>query len=261
MNIIVLTGYQLRHRYFVSRLNSQFPLAAVGNEKFLYPSPSPACEEEREAWDWFFRQRGEYESGAFGPSDTLPAKNIPVVFRMRPGELNSRKTLDTIQGFDPDLIAVYGTGLLGKDLVERYGGRILNLHVGLPEYCRGSGCNFWPVHNGRMEFLGASVHLLERGIDTGRVLLSEKIDLDEDDDEQSLAGKTIILGTDLMVSAIAQWNKGQVRFQAETSKGNLFLMKSFTPQAVLKVKRMVESGRLKKMIQSYKRNSGREAGA
>lgn len=252
MKIVALTSNQLRHRYFVNCLNAHFPLAAVGMEKFLYSSPPSANAEESEAWDWFFSRRWIYEFKTFGPSDALLPKNIPLVFRIRPGALNRESTTRIIKEISPDLIVVYGTGLLGPDLLQAYGGKILNLHVGLPEHYRGSGCNFWPIHNERLDHLGAAIHLIDQGIDTGNVLAQERIALEENDDEQSLAGKVLILGVRLLVDVIQRWETGEIRSQPHKEKGRLYLMKDFTPARILNVKKMIDSGHLQKLIRVCK---------
>ena len=252
MNIVVLASHQLRHRYFISHLNTHFSLSAIMIEKFLYPPPYSFSKEEQLAWDWFFQRRKEYENKNMGTSDYLPAKNTPEVHRIPPGQLNSPGTIDRIKAINPDLIVLYGTSRVRSELLKRYPGRIFNLHVGLTEYCRGSSCNFWPIYNECLEFMGATIHKVDEGIDTGEILLRESIDLSEEEDEQSLAGKTVILGTALMVKTIQKWKEGSLTPIPQTEKGKQYFMREFTPKAVLRVKRMVESGQLQSLIRARK---------
>lgn len=253
-NLIIITSDQPRHRYFVGRLNARFPIAAVFTESFRYPEPKPRSDEEKAAWNWFIGRRRDYEQRHFAaasPGSLL--QNRPERIRILPGELNSPETLTRIGRFDPDLIVIYGTGLLGPEFLARYAQWIVNLHLGLPDYYRGSSCNFWPIHDECPELLGAAVHRLDPGIDTGQVLAEKSIELDGDDDEQTLCGKTTILGTRLMISVIEDWQTGTLRPLASGKKGRLYLMKEFTPAAILKVKKIVESGELKKRIDSVTR--------
>jgi phosphoribosylglycinamide formyltransferase 1 len=252
--ILVITGEDLRHRYFASQLNAHFPLGAVFTEAMAYPAPPSGSEEEKKAWDWFFARRQDYESRAYGTVNK--PLNRPPVIKIPQGQLNSPQTLNAINEFRPGFIAIFGTGMLQEGILNRYPGRIFNLHVGLPEFYRGSSCNFWPIHDGRLEKLGAVVHLTTEGIDKGRIAGQSAIEPDDDDDEQTLAGKTLSVGVQLMVATIGSWKNETLEFSQLNKPGKLFLRKEFTPQAVLRVQKMVESGELTRQLKRIReRNS------
>ncbi len=240
--ILVITGEDLRHQYFVNQLNAHFPLAAVLTETSVYPSPPPGSEEEKKAWDWFFTRRMAYESRVF--ATVSKPLNQPPVIKIQKGRLNSPETLQVITRFSPGFIAVFGTGMLQENLLNLYPGQIFNLHVGLPEFYRGSSCNFWPVYEKQLEKLGAAVHLTNEGIDKGQIAAQAAIELDDKDDEQTLIGKTLLVGVQLMIATIRNWKNKTLNFSPLTKPGKLYLRKEFTPQAVLRVRQMVESGEL-----------------
>lgn len=246
--ILVITGEDVRHQYFANRLNALFPLLAVLTETSAYPEPIAHSGEEQKSWDWFFARRKIYEDKTFGPKNRISTLNNPPRIKIPKGKLNAPETVEIIKRFQPEFIAVFGTSLLGQKILNFYPNQIFNLHVGLPGYYRGSSCNFWPIHNGRPEKLGASIHLTNSGIDTGNIAAQASIELDEDDDEQSLAGKTLITGVDLMISVIQNWSDGTLKFIPSDIKGKLYLRKDFTPEAVLRVRRLVESGKLKQQL-------------
>lgn len=240
--ILVITGEDLRHQYFANQVNAQFPLAAVLTETASYPSPPAASGEEKKAWDWFFTRRAEYESKVFAAVNrTL---NQPPVIKIPKGQLNSLETLQIIKRFNPGFIAIFGIGMLRESLLDQFPRRIFNLHVGLPEFYRGSSCNFWPIHDRQLEKLGAAVHLTNEGIDKGQIAAQAAIELDDNDDEQSLIGKTLLVGVQLMIATITHWQNKTLSFSPLTKPGKLYLRKEFTPHGVLRVRQMVESGEL-----------------
>lgn len=253
-NILVITGEDLRHQYFVNQLNARFPLAAVLTEAMFYPEPDARSDEEKNAWDWFFARRKNFEDQAFGPQNWNLTLNTPTLIKIPIGKLNAPETVEIIQRYRPGFIAIFGTGLLGPKILDLYPNQIFNLHVGLPRYYRGSSCNFWPIHNKRLEALGASVHLTSPGIDTGEITGQATIELDSNDDEQTLAGKTLTTGIELMVSAIHNWRDGTLNFTSPDKIGKLYLRKDFTPGAVLRVRKMVESGELKRQLTILRKN-------
>jgi len=46
----------------------------------------------------------------------------------------------------------------------------LNIHMGTSPYYRGSSCNFWALYDGNPEYVGATIHLLTKGLDSGPML-------------------------------------------------------------------------------------------
>ncbi len=257
-NILVITGEDLRHQYFVNQLNAHFPLAAVLTETAAYPTPPPGSAEEKNAWDWFFTRRKDYESRVFAAVNG--PLNQPPVIKIPKGQLNSLQTMNIINEFNPGFIAIFGTSMLQGALLAEYPGRIFNLHVGLPEFYRGSSCNFWPIHDKQLEKLGAAVHLTNEGIDKGQIAAKAAVELDDNDDEQSLVCKTLLVGVQLMIATIRNWKNKTLNFSPLTKPGKLYLKKEFTPHAVLRVRQMVESGeltkRLKLMTGKKKPNQG-----
>ncbi len=248
-NIVLITGSAARHRYFVDCLNAKFRIAAVWTEAFPYPAPVFASREEREAWDWYFSRREAHEARILKSGRMGPALNEPERHALTSGELNAPQTLEAVAALQPGFIALFGTSLVGPAFRHRFPDRIHNLHVGRPAHYRGSSCNFWPIHDSRLECLGASVHRVDAGIDTGAVLAESAIALEESDDEQTLSAKPWVRGTELMAEVIAQWLTGKtLNALPQSAKGRLCRMQDFTPQAVLKVRRRVESGGLKQEI-------------
>ena len=245
---MILTGDQIRHQWFCHQLSKNFLIPAIFAESFQYPEPTPQSEQERVAWDWFFSRRRAYENKHFCIAPEIHPKNRPEIIPVSQGELNFPETLARIKSFAPDIILVYGTSILGPELLKHYPRSILNLHVGLPQYYRGSSCNVWPIVNAELMSLGACVHRVDAGIDTGEIMAQARIEMSPDDDEQDLAGKTLMLGTRLMISVVQKWGDETAIAPQENIKGKLYLMKDFTPAVTLKLKQSVESGELKKMI-------------
>ena len=73
----------------------------------------------------------------------------------------------------PDLIALFGSSILGSELLDLFPKRIFNLHVGLADRYRGSSCNFWPIYDRNLGDLGATIIRIDKGIDSGETLAQE----------------------------------------------------------------------------------------
>ena len=254
-NLLAITGNRLSHKYFVNQLVSHFKLSAVFIEKVHYPDPLFNSDKERKTWEEFFLNRQKIEESLLRFSDNNHAQNNPEIFSIEKGCLNSNKTLQLIQKFNPTKIIIFGTNLLGSKYLNLYPDCILNLHVGLSQYYRGSSCNFWPIHDLKPQLLGATVHFISKIIDGGNFVIQKTIDLDKNDCEFVLMTKPIILGTKLMIEAIKLTNTDLAIKGTPQGKGKLYQIKDFTPKAIMKVKDLVNSGKLKQKLKLENRIS------
>lgn len=81
-------------------------------------------------------------------------------------------TLNDVLG--SDLIISFGYRyILKPNLIDNCNCPILNLHMSYLPYNRGSHPNFWSFYEGTQS--GISIHLIDRGIDTGPILFQKKI--------------------------------------------------------------------------------------
>jgi len=249
--IALIAGPGLNHRYFINRLNREFRIECVLIEEVTYPDFVSNSREYQEAWEWFFKRRREYEENTFSDSETWTRKNQPRIISVPTGELNSTKTLKALEAEQPEIIILFGSSLVGRKMMSRFPNQIINLHIGISGQYRGSSCNFWPIYDERLDHLGATILTINDGIDTGQILAQATIEIEEGDTEQSLMGKILILGTGLTIQVVHQWFDGKCTPLPLERNGKLFQKKDFTPEAVFKVKEMVESGRLASLIKGH----------
>ena len=247
-NLLVITGNHLVHKYFLNQIGLHFKFSAVFFESIQYPDPLFKSNKEKVVWDEFFLSRHKTEKSLLQVCEKSHTQSKPKVYTIEKGNLNSDKTLKLIKQWNPDQIIIFGTSLLGTKFLDLYPNQILNLHVGLSQFYRGSSCNFWPIYDLKPQLLGATVHFISKIIDGGNILIQDTIALDENDSEFVLMTKPIILGTKLMIEAIKQINTGLAIDGTSQGNGKLHQIKDFTPKAIIKVKDIVNSGELKEKI-------------
>lgn len=128
-----------------------------------------------------------------------------------------------------DLIAsVSPTQIFKEELINlpRFG--CINIHTAkLPEY-RGLYPTYWAMSNGE-KTLGISIHYIEKGIDTGKIILQDEIDIPPETTLDHMLITSKLRGAELLVEAIGKIDSGnQEAFYAE-GEGSYF---SFpTPQS------------------------------
>ena len=250
--LIVITGNQLSHKYFINQLNKHFNLSAVFIEHFEYPIPKFKTEDEEKVWNEFFFLRKKNEDSLLPFSSSNSTLNRPMFFNIEKGTLNNNETLQSISSFNPTKIIIFGTSLLQAKYLELFPNCIFNLHVGLSQYYRGSSCNFWPIYDLRPNLIGATIHFVSAGIDDGKIVMQDKIKLNQYDSEFELMIKPILLGTSLMIKTINEDVSNLITAKKPLKKGKLCLIRDFSPQAILKVREHVSSGKLKnKIIETF----------
>jgi hypothetical protein len=127
------------------------------------------------------------------------------------------------------------------------GGRIINIHLGLSPYYRGAGTNFWPLVNREPEYVGATIHYLDAGIDTGPILAHARPRIDHGDGPHDIGNKTIVAAADALLEAATAHVAGQARAVPQTGGGRLYQRKDFNADAVRTLYRNFDTG----MIDEY----------
>ncbi len=104
----------------------------------------------------------------------------------------------------PDLVVVLGTEII-RDQVLAAAPRFVNVHAGITPLYRGSHGQFWAVMNQDFEQIGVTLHIVDRGIDTGGILGQARFDFDPDHDNfLTLLAKSSFHGAELLVNWIAR---------------------------------------------------------
>ncbi len=102
--------------------------------------------------------------------------SISDIPRLSTSNINDQKVIAFIRQQAPDLILLKGVSIITKDLIEAADVNMVNIHSGwLPDY-RGVQCGTWPLVNGEFDKIGITFHHVDEGIDTGSIILREKMD-------------------------------------------------------------------------------------
>jgi phosphoribosylglycinamide formyltransferase 1 len=254
MRAIVLTSTMRRHQFVANTLASRLEVAAVfQEEKAFQPlryAHSPADEEVIQR---HFAARDESEAEFFADHDRLraPSVHLPV------GGCNDGTTVEAMQRLEPDVVLVFGTGLLHQSLIDAFPDRILNIHLGLSPYYRGAGTNFWPLVNREPEYCGATIHFLDAGVDSGPMIAHVRPDMLEGDGPHEIGNKTIVSAASALADAAIALGEGGVRGVEQSGGGRLYKRADFSAAAVKQLYANFVDG----MIGEYLRNrAARDAG-
>lgn len=99
--------------------------------------------------------------------------------------------LSELQSYQVDLVVLAGClVVIPPLLVDAYPNRIINIHPALiPSFC-GTGYYGLKVHEGVLargvKVTGATVHFVDKGTDTGPIILQKAVEVHQDDTPQTL---------------------------------------------------------------------------
>ncbi len=141
------------------------------------------------------------------------AHHIPAFYVDPTQSCYDARVLDVLSIYQVDLVVLAGYLKIVPDaMVEAYKGRIINIHPSLLPKYGGKGYYGLHVHravvaNGETES-GATVHYVDGGIDTGTILLQEKVPVQPDDTAESLQKRVLDeVEHQLLVKAIMKLEK------------------------------------------------------
>ena len=103
-----------------------------------------------------------------------------------------QRLVDRLREHRVDLICLAGfMRLLSPRFIEAFGGRILNIHPSLLPAFAGLGAQEQAWRHGA-KVSGATVHLVDEGLDSGPIVLQEAVAVQDDDDAESLATRILV---------------------------------------------------------------------
>lgn len=148
-----------------------------------------------------------------------PTPNI-----LRVSQINSAETIEFIKQAGVDMLVVSGTGIIKSDILcLPLKSGIVNLHTGLSPYVKGGpNCTNWCVSTGRFEMIGNTVMWIDKGIDTGDIIATERIDLTGVQNLSQLHLAVMEHAHDLYCRAIEKIvvDNGSVKTISQNSLGN-----------------------------------------
>lgn len=103
----------------------------------------------------------------------------------------NEKLLEAVDAYSPDLVVLAGfLVVIPPAMIEKYRNRMINIHPSLiPSFC-GKGFYGLKVHEAALErgvkVVGATVHFVDEGTDTGPIILQKAVEVQEGDTPEIL---------------------------------------------------------------------------
>jgi methionyl-tRNA formyltransferase len=248
---MILCGRSPRHLYVANALCGAADVLAIVQETgsewsarkiFRMLRPDRLF---RKLWRWI-RDRRRYHGNPEAKyffNGKPPELDHPELVREVP-HINHPDVVQLARQLEPDLIAVFGTSLIRGELLQQGRLGLVNLHGGLsPEY-RGADCTFWALYNNEPGKAGCTLHFIDQGIDTGRLIAHICPEVHDDDDELILFWRSIRESARVYAELMQRMARGETPGVPQGGRGRLYQVKQRGLRQELKVARMLHDGLL-----------------
>ena len=129
---------------------------------------------------------------------------------LQSSSLKSDEFHTQLTGLSPDVFVVVAFQILPKSLIDLPKFGALNLHASLLPKYRGAGPIQWSLMNGD-KTTGITVFQIMPSVDTGDILLQEKMDIFPNDNMLTLGTRLSTIGANLVVDALDDIEAGLLR--------------------------------------------------
>lgn len=128
----------------------------------------------------------------------------------------NQEFFEKIKIINPDIICVVAYGkIIPKEILDLPKFGCINVHGSLLPKYRGAAPIQWAVLNGEKE-TGVTTMFMDEGMDTGDMLLKEKIEIDENETTGELWDRLSVIGAKLLVDTLKKIEDGSITRQKQS---------------------------------------------
>lgn len=183
----------------------------MGTPEFAVPSLKALIESEDEVIAVVTqpdKPKGRGLEVVSPPTKVLAEKHaIPV---LQPQKIKTEEFFNELKKFNPDLICVAAYGkILPKNILDLPPYGCINVHASLLPKYRGAAPINWAIIRGE-KVTGITTMKMDEGMDTGDMLLTKEVQVDDEDTGETLSEKLSHVGAELLIDTIRLLKKGEL---------------------------------------------------
>lgn len=156
------------------------------------------------------RLRSLIDSEKLEPTPAAACVVIPVA------SVNSDDCQRELVRIGPTVVLVVGTRMISRATLACVTAPFINYHAGVNPKYRGMCGGYWALASGDPEHFGATVHLVDHGVDTGGILYWQRVTQARDDNFVTYPFRLAASGRNLVLRAMDDALSGQLRIIEST---------------------------------------------
>ena len=142
---------------------------------------------------------------------SLSDLNYPCNILHKVENINDNETVDIISSIRPDVIIVCGTRIISEKVLASINSIFLNIHTGITPKYRGVHGGYWALTRKDFKNCGVTVHLVDKGIDTGGILYQDTIEINDNDNFNTYPYHQIKKAIPLMLLALNDVSNNNIK--------------------------------------------------
>lgn len=249
MNIVIISACTPREKLVVHQVIKSFPNVTV-----IHPDSNTTTSMGRKTkerfWDFWGKKIINFLRKKIIEKITQNVSLDPSTYNrieFDHSKLKTEEGVELLEALKPDILVTCNAPILRDRILQIPRIACINVHYGIPPHYRGNNTLFWPWYFGDFDNIGGSVHYINGGVDTGRVLAKVYPALEKKDGETELDLKTSqLLGVALIKVLRFIVVAGKLPLGlSQTEKGRNFKLAERTVRISLKAILLHKLGRLK----------------
>ena len=250
MKIVLLTSTSLRHKYIANQLATKHNLELVVTElKSSKIEDTSGLPIEEEAFvEKHFKGRLRSEQKYFGTTNRFPENTKHI--ELKHGEINSKQIFEMLKEVNPNIIVLFGTSIIKAPIIDYFENRIINLHLGLSPYYRGSATNLFPLLDNAVEAIGATIHLATSKVDNGPILHQIRPDLLGDESLHDIGNKVILKAGNVLPDVLDAYERKIIKGERIKGRGKLCKISDLTTDVLYEIYDNIDTG----LLLQFKKN-------
>ena len=137
-----------------------------------------------------------------------PSPNCSVI---QVGSVNADTCRRELARLKPAVVLVIGTRIIRRETLAAVQAPVINYHAGINPKYRGMCGGYWALANGDAQHFGATVHLVDEGVDTGDILYCESVAPAVDDNFVTYPFRLAVAGRRLVLQSLDDALRGRLR--------------------------------------------------
>jgi len=136
--------------------------------------------------------------------------------------VNDDATKQLLEMLAPDIVLVNGTRIISKKILECTPAVFINMHVGITPMYRGSHGGYWALYNNDVANFGTTIHMVDKGVDTGAVIKQAFIRPDKGDNFVTYPILQTAIGIKALKEVLPDVMEGKHEIKKHTEKGMMY---------------------------------------
>jgi folate-dependent phosphoribosylglycinamide formyltransferase PurN len=249
--IVLLTGNELRHKYFASFLasHSNINMKLVIHESNIKLKKNILYKNDRIIKKYVdLREKTEKIYFKNYIKNTKPYYYVKI----KNGYINNDKIIKIIKAIKFDYLISFGSSIIKPKLINLFKKKFLNIHLGLSPYYKGSGTNFFPFVNNELQFCGSTIMQISEKLDDGKIVHQIRPIFQVNDTIHTIGNKIIQETANDLCKILIKIKKIKY-FKIKTNyKSKIFKRRDFNRFVLDRALANIENGMILNYISKYK---------